>query len=171
MELSPLAKGRVSGGTLARTAEYVALGIRLVLGALFVYAGVVKLMDPKGFARSISGFDLVPEELLPVVAIGLPCLELISGLGLVFKVPGSLTVICGMLLMFIVVLWYGILSGLEIDCGCFSTEELAGQASLWNAFYRDLIMLAGVTYLYVFRWGLTRRQQIMGPRARAKHIM
>jgi hypothetical protein len=128
-------------------------------------------MAPKGFVRSISGFDLVPEELLPVVSIGLPCLELISGLGLVFKVPGSLTVICGMLLMFIVVLWYGILSGLDIDCGCFSTEELAGQASLWSAFYRDVLMLAGAAFLYVFRLVLTRRQQVMGPWARAKHIV
>lgn len=53
--------------------------------------------------------------------------------------------------MFIIVLWYGILNNLEIDCGCFSTEELASHDSLRKAFYRDLVMLAGAMYIYFFR--------------------
>ena len=47
-----------------------------------------------------------------------------------------------LLVLFVSVLWYGILKDLNVDCGCFSAEELKGQAGLWKAFYRDLVMLA-----------------------------
>ncbi len=35
------------------------------------------------------------------------------------------------------VLWYGILRDLHIDCGCFGPEDLAEHESLWRAFYRS----------------------------------
>jgi uncharacterized membrane protein YphA (DoxX/SURF4 family) len=126
--------------------------VRLGLAALFIYAGVIKLLDPKGFARVVSSYDIVPEMLLPVVAIGLPLLEMVAGIGLLFDIRGSLTVISGLLGLFVLVLGYGILKDLNVDCGCFGTEELAQQDSLRLALYRDLV-LAGiiVPYLYLCR--------------------
>lgn len=123
--------------------------IKFSIGSIFLYAGVVKLLDPKAFARVISQYDIIPESLLPPVAIGLPVLEVLAGLGLVFAIRGSLYVIFGLLTMFVFVLWYGILRHLNIDCGCLSLDELKSHASLWNAFYRDLVMIAAVIYLYV----------------------
>jgi uncharacterized membrane protein YphA (DoxX/SURF4 family) len=123
--------------------------IRFSIGSIFLYAGMVKLLDPKAFAKVISQYDLIPEILLPQVAIGLPVLEVLAGFGLVFAIRGSLCVIFGLLTMFVFVLWYGILRHLEIDCGCFSQDELKSHASLWNAFYRDLVMIAAVVYLYI----------------------
>lgn len=125
--------------------------IRFCLGAIFVFSGIVKLIDPKKFARTISEFDLVPELLLAPVAIGLPSIELLAGLGLIFDIRGSLTAIFGLLIMFIFVLWFGILKGLDIDCGCFSIGELKDHASLRDAFHRDLVMVAAVFYLYLWR--------------------
>jgi uncharacterized membrane protein YphA (DoxX/SURF4 family) len=126
--------------------------IRFILGFVFLYAGVTKLSDPKAFARIISHYDLVPEGLLAPVAIGLPVLEVLAGIGLVLAVRGSLSVIFGLLVMFVFVLWYGILRNLDIDCGCFSPQELKSQASLWHAFYRDIGMIVAVVYLYVLNW-------------------
>jgi uncharacterized membrane protein YphA (DoxX/SURF4 family) len=123
--------------------------IRFSIGSIFLYAGMVKLLDPKAFAKVISQYDLIPEILLPQVAIGLPVLEVLAGFGLVFAIRGSLCVIFGLLTMFVFVLWYGILRHLDIDCGCFSQDELKSHASLWNAFYRDLVMIAAVVYLYI----------------------
>ncbi len=123
--------------------------VRFSIGSVFLYAGVVKLMDPKAFARVISQYDLMPESLLAPVAIGLPLLEILAAIGLFFAVRGSLSVILGLLVMFVFVLWYGILRHLDIDCGCFSPKELKSQASLWNAFYRDIAMIAAVGYLFV----------------------
>ena len=123
--------------------------IRFVLGSIFVYAGFIKLIDPKTFAKAISQYDLVPESMLIPVAIGLPAIEFLAGLGLIFAIRGSLSIIFGLLVTFVIVLWYGILNNLSIDCGCFSPEELKSYTSLWYAFYRDLVMIAAVIYLYV----------------------
>ena len=127
--------------------------VRFVLAALFIYGGGLKLLDPKAFAATISVYNLVPEMLLPVVAVGLPLIEVLAGIGLLFDIRGSLATIFGLLAMFVFVLWYGILKDLDVDCGCFGPEELAGQGKLWNAFYRDLILVGLVVpFLYVSRW-------------------
>jgi uncharacterized membrane protein YphA (DoxX/SURF4 family) len=125
---------------------------RFALGSVFVYSGFIKLIDPKAFAKAISQYDLLPESLLAPIAIGLPALEFLAGLGLIFAIRGSLSIIFGLLIMFVVVLWYGILSNLDIGCGCFSPQEIKSHASLWHAFYRDLIMIVVVLYLYLLRW-------------------
>jgi uncharacterized membrane protein YphA (DoxX/SURF4 family) len=52
--------------------------IRVVLTALFIYGGVIKLFDLKTFAAIISAYDLVPEAFLPVVAVCFLCLNRLS---------------------------------------------------------------------------------------------
>ncbi len=124
------------------------LTVRFVLGGLFAWAGIVKLTDPRAFAATMSRFDLVPEPLLPVAAIGLPLVEIAAGVGLMVGLPRSLAAVFLLLVMFIAVLWYGILQGLEFDCGCFSLAEQEEHGTLWTAFWRDWLMLAGVVYLW-----------------------
>lgn len=125
--------------------------IKTCLGLIFVWAGAIKLGDPKTFAEILSAYELVPESLLIPMAIGLPGLEVIAGLGLIFDVKGSLGFIFGLLITFIIVLWFGILKDLEIDCGCFSTGDLKEQDSLRSALYRDMVMIVGVFYLFWHR--------------------
>jgi len=134
--------------------------LRILLGCLFVYSGAVKLYDVKGFARMISQYDLVPDLLLAPVAIVLPVIELMAGIGLVFEVVSALSMISGMLVMFVIVLWYGMLKDLDVDCGCFSTEELRGQQGLMRAFYRDVGMLAVCVYLYLYRYFRVRGEGV-----------
>lgn len=133
--------------------------LRIILGGIFIYSGAVKLMDVKGFARMISLYDLVPEQFLAPVAITLPAVELLAGIGILFEIPGALSAIFAMLIMFCTILWYGILQNLDIDCGCFSTEELKGQNSLRQALYRDFIMIAACCYLYLYRFLRFKREQ------------
>jgi uncharacterized membrane protein YphA (DoxX/SURF4 family) len=126
--------------------------VRFVLGGIFVWAGAAKLMAPRSFAAVISQYGLVPDELLVMTAIGLPVLEVIGGIGLLFDYRASLEVIGGLLLLFIGVLWFGILKDLNVDCGCFSLAEQAEHASLRTALYRDLVLLVQVLYLFWWRW-------------------
>lgn len=127
--------------------------IRFALAALFIYGGAVKLFDPKAFAATISAYDLVPELLLPVAAIGLPIIEVIAGIALLFDRIWGHHLITGLLIMFVFVLGYGVLGNLNVDCGCFGAEELDKQAGLRAAFYRDLALIGIVMpYLYVARW-------------------
>jgi len=141
----------ISNSRFSDVVEKLSLITRVILGGLFVYAGILKITDVKEFAKTISLYNLVPETFLPFTAISLPIVEIVAGVGLVFNLRFCLSIITGMLFMFIIVLWYGILNNLEIDCGCFSKDELASQDSLRMAFYRDLVMLAGAVYIYFFR--------------------
>ena len=124
---------------------------RLGLGLLFIYAGAVKLLDPKSFGVILARYDLAPEALLWPAAQGLPLLEVLAGLGLLWEVRGSLGAVSGMLALFAGVLWFGVLGGLEIDCGCLSPKELAQHDGLRQALYRDLMLLAVAAYLYLWR--------------------
>jgi len=138
--------------TAARILPWVYLALRLGLALVFVYAGLVKLVDPKAFARAISPYGLVPEGLLPVVAVGLPILETLVGIALAFDIKGSLAVVFGLLVLFAFVVWYGALKDLSIDCGCFGSEEIASQGNLRRAFQRDLGLIGVASFLYVARW-------------------
>lgn len=122
--------------------------LRLALAGIFIYAGVIKLLGPKAFAHAIAQYDLVPEGLLPLVAIGLPALEVLAGLGLILEVRGSLGTIAVLLLMFLVILGYAVSQNLDIDCGCFTADELDAQHSVTTAFWRDLMMTGATLFLY-----------------------
>jgi len=124
---------------------------RLVIGLLFLWAGGVKLANPEVFARNLSQFGLVPQALLIPTAIGLPLVEVLAGIGLIFDVGLGLWIITGLLLAFLMVLGYGILNNLEVDCGCFSASELVAKGALESAFYRDVALLLVVFYLFWWR--------------------
>jgi hypothetical protein len=111
------------------------------------------LLEPKIFAVLIEAYGIVPEGLLMPVAIGLPLLEVIAGIGLLFDIRGSLSLITGLLVLFMVVLGYGIWMGLDVDCGCFGPEDPEAEAfhGLRQSLYRDLAMMAGVFFIYGWR--------------------
>lgn len=135
----------------------VVLALRCILGSLFAYSGVVKLMDVERFTVIIAGFGLLPKELLHPAAIFLPLAELFCGLGLIVAVRGCLTAIALMLLLFMAVLGWGIHLGLDIDCGCFGPEDPEqAYKGLKVALVRDAAMMAAVITLY---WHNRRAQQ------------
>jgi uncharacterized membrane protein YphA (DoxX/SURF4 family) len=126
--------------------------VRMALAALFIYGGVFKLFDSKAFAAAISAYNLVPDALLPVIALGLPLIETIAALALVFDRSWGLHLITGLLVLFVFVLGYGILGDLDVDCCCFGVEDLDKQAGLRAAFHRDLVLIGAVApYLYLSR--------------------
>jgi hypothetical protein len=72
-------------------------------------------------------------------------------MALFFSVRWGLMAITGLLVLFVAVLGYGILSDLNVDCGCFGPEEIAGQQSLRQAFIRDLLLIGAASFLYYTR--------------------
>jgi uncharacterized membrane protein YphA (DoxX/SURF4 family) len=125
--------------------------LRLSLALIFIYAGLVKLMNPKAFAHALAQFELIPDSLLPIVALGLPGVELLAGLGLAFDLRFCMTAILVMLTGFLLILGYAILQDLDIDCGCFTLDELTERTSVKMAFFRDLLMLATMGFLFWWR--------------------
>jgi hypothetical protein len=98
---------------------------RLVLGGLFVYAGIVKALAPLDFAQSIRNYDLVGQSLSFIAAVILPGLEILAGLALAAGVwkRASALVISGLLVFFILLTLVTILRGLDVDCGCFGAID------------------------------------------------
>ncbi|SIO16608.1 MauE/DoxX family redox-associated membrane protein [Halodesulfovibrio marinisediminis] len=132
----------------------VVLVVRLLLGAVFAYAGAAKLWDIRGFGIIIEEFGVVPLWLLPYVAFGLPFFEVLAGLGLILNVRGSLPAITAMTLAFLAVLGYAMHEGLVIaDCGCFAAGEVPSGyddgSALREAFIRDVGLLAACCFLFV----------------------
>lgn len=137
--------------------------LRWVLGGIFIHAGIAKLIDPQTFAILIEAYGMVPRPLLLPVAVTLPALEAAAGIGLLFDIRGSLPTVACLLGLFIAILVYGIRMGLDVDCGCFGPGDPEAEAfhGLRTALRRDLWMVAGVAYLYLWRRHLRIRPRAL----------
>lgn len=123
------------------------------LAAVFLGAGASKLADPAAFAALIDAYGLVPDPVLLPLAVGLPLVEVVAAIGLLADVRGSLAVIAGLMAVFVAILAYGIHMGLDVDCGCFAPGDIESRAyhGLRTALNRDLVMTAGIAFLYAWR--------------------
>jgi uncharacterized membrane protein YphA (DoxX/SURF4 family) len=97
--------------------------LRVGLAAVFVYAGVTKLLDLPGFEKSITDYGILIPGTEMAVAVVLVVLEILVGLGVLLGVRAALACMIALLLMFIGVLSYGLWLGLDIECGCFGLGE------------------------------------------------
>jgi len=122
---------------------WASLVSRLVLGGVFLYAGVSKTLNAGALAAAIRSYELgLPEWFVSISARGLPLLEVVIGVYLLaglFTRPMALAT-GGLMLVFFVALLQGAARGLQIDCGCFGGE--AGGSNLTLAALRDLGLIA-----------------------------
>jgi len=127
--------------------------IRVSLSVFFLWSGISKMMTHNDFAVVIDTYGLIPEAWILPMAIILPLLEMVFGLGLLLDIKGSLAGIMVLLMLFMAILSYGIWLGLDVDCGCFGPHDPESEAfhSLRPALYRDFSMIAGVIFLYFWR--------------------
>ena len=136
----------------------IALVIRIVLGCVFLYASVHKILDPAGFAAAIYNYRILPDELINIAALVLPWVELILGICLIggWWLPGAVALTNLLFITFTAALLFNVVRGLDINCGCFSTAPASSEASsaLWYVL-RDLLFLlfSGYLFLYVLRRG------------------
>ncbi|TYO98984.1 methylamine utilization protein MauE [Geothermobacter ehrlichii] len=115
-------------------------GCRLVLGAVFLYAGVSKGLDVTGFAGDIAAYRILPYLGNYLLAATLPYIEIIAGaLLLANRRVRPAALLCGLLtLVFIAALLSAWVRGLDISCGCF---EPGAQTGIGEALLRDLALL------------------------------
>ncbi len=101
---------------------------RLAIAGTFTFSGIVKLIDPKGFAYKIEDYitalglgGLVPESIAIVMAAALSSLELWLGVNILFAMRRRLSLsIIGFFLVATTAVVAGVaLSGKVVDCGCF----------------------------------------------------
>jgi uncharacterized membrane protein YphA (DoxX/SURF4 family) len=130
------------------THPWLTIRVQLALGTLFVIAAVPKIADPPSFAHMIYNYRLVPAQLVNVMALTMPWIELLAGLALIIGVwkRAALMLIAAMLVVFIVAISINLARGNAIDCGCFNVAD-AGKSHEQRIFdmkldiFRDLGML------------------------------
>ena len=52
---------------------------RLLVGGVWIAAGVIELPDPAESVRAVRAYDLLPEAIVPTVGYGLPAVEIVIG--------------------------------------------------------------------------------------------
>ena len=132
------------------------LVLRLVLGAVFLYAAWTKLRQSYLiFAMSIDAYQLLPEWAVLVVARALPWFELAVGVLLLIGYGLRFAAIAAsaLLVMFFALMLRSYVKGQGIDCGCFGL----GDAISGKTLLRDGSLLLAALLLTVAAF-LRRRE-------------
>jgi putative oxidoreductase len=122
--------------------------IGIFIGALFIYAGVVKIIEPVEFARDIDNYKMLPWRLGVLLALYLPWLEIFCGLAVITRVlyRGSVFIVTALMTLFIVASVVAKARGLDVSCGCF------GHASKYLNFSWHLALDFGLLIGLLMLW-------------------
>jgi uncharacterized membrane protein YphA (DoxX/SURF4 family) len=135
---------------------------RLVVGGVWIAAGVLKLPDPTENVRAVRAYRLLPEAVVPTLGHALPILEILVGLCLLLGLftRGAAIVSAVMLLAFIVGISSAWARGMSIECGCFgggagSVPDAAAKYPWEIARDFGLLLLSGwLIYRPGMRWAM-----------------
>ncbi|HEV2687676.1 MAG TPA: MauE/DoxX family redox-associated membrane protein [Bryobacteraceae bacterium] len=125
--------------------------LRLVLGAVFLYAAYTKLRQPwLLFAMSIDAYQLLPEWAVLTLGRTIPWLELVLGVLLAAGIGLRYTAAAASVLLgtFFAVMLHAYIKGMGIDCGCFGLGEKISPFTLM----RDGALLA-LSLALIKQWG------------------
>jgi len=123
--------------------------VRWVLGGIFSFASIDKILHPQPFAEMIYNYQILPGAWINLTALILPWLELLLGLLLIFgRWLRPAVILTNLLLVaFFGALLYNLARGLDIHCGCFSTSTQGSPTQLWYVI-RDSGFLMMGAYLF-----------------------
>lgn len=148
---------------------------RLIVGGLFIFSGFIKANDIYGFAYKLEDYFAVfgmtfMDPLSMPLAMFICILEIFLGIALLLGVLVTFTInlLMVMIVFFTFLTFYSAFTGAVTDCGCFGD---AIPLTPWQSFYKDVILLALIGFLFaqrhlitpfvnisnsrVFLWGLT----------------
>jgi putative oxidoreductase len=135
-----------------RTSNIIWRIVDFIIAAVFIYAGVLKAIDPAQFAHDINNYRILPWSVSVALAFYLPWLEIFCGLGLVFRVfyRGALSILTALIVVFTFATIAAKVRGLDITCGCF------GHASQHWSLPAHLATNLAILAALVLLWFLSR---------------
>ena len=142
--------------SIVLSSSIVQIACQLIMGGIFVYASLDKIIHPIEFAGILRNYRLLPSELTIPVAIILPWTELLLGSFLVFGFfPKNAAIGLSLLLIiFVLAILINLVRGLDFDCGCFSTSPGSSRSKgiIWIT--RDmLIFIPGAIIIFINKRG------------------
>lgn len=131
--------------------------VGLVVGGIFIYAGVIKVIDPVAFARDIDNYHMLPWALSVRLAFYLPWLEVCCGLAVLCGIfyRGGLLILNALISIFVIASIIAKARGLDITCGCF------GHASKNLSFAWHLTLDLALLAAAVFLWFSSRQSGVL----------
>jgi putative oxidoreductase len=119
----------------------------LIVGGLFIYAGVLKALDPIRFAGDIDNYHMLPWMLSVRLSFYLPWLEVFCGLALVLRrfYAGALAILMALIVIFIGANVVAKMRGLDVKCGCFG--HISDNLGFASHMALNLAILVGIALL------------------------
>jgi len=131
--------------------KYLTFVLRVIVGFVFCYAAVHKIIHIDLFARDVYNYQILPGSLVNLMAVFLPMIEMLAGIGLILGIypKGSTVLIAGMLIVFIVALAIVLSKGIDFNCGCFSHSD-RGKSDAVSLIIRDTLLLLACAQIFFF---------------------
>jgi len=122
--------------------------LAFVIGAVFVYAGATKILDPLAFANDISHYRILSWPLGIRLEFYLPWLEIFCGLALIVGRlrTGGTAILLALTVIFIGASIAARARGIDLTCGCFGSVG-KGLSFSWHLAI-DFAILGGLLALY-----------------------
>jgi putative oxidoreductase len=160
-ETQPLNRDR-AGGKSFNWRPVIGRALAVLAGAVFVYAGVLKVRDPLQFANDVSNYDILPWSVGVWLAFYLPWLEILCGLALIFHrvFAGALAITGALIFIFIGATIWAKIQGIDVACGCFGTAS-SNLTLTWHLVINSSI-LAVLIVLWFTRKSLDPAAQMHG---------
>ena len=116
--------------------------LRLVIGATFIYAGVVKALSPIRFTNDIHNYRLLPWSMAVALAFYLPWLEIVSGFAVLLDRfhRAAVAILALLTIIFIIASTVARIRGIDVSCGCFG--HLSNHLSFAWHLGLDTVLLA-----------------------------
>lgn len=129
--------------------KYLNLIIRLVIGFIFIFAGLGKAADPVLFSKEIANYNILPLWSVNTIALTMPWIELTTGIFLILgvRIKASSFISGIMLVVFIAAVYSAMARGLNINCGCFSGKQVIVG---WPKILENLATLIGCCLIFFF---------------------
>jgi uncharacterized membrane protein YphA (DoxX/SURF4 family) len=148
------------------TKQTVLWVLRILVGGLFIFSGLIKVNDPVGtaikleeyfdvFSNDIADFFIYFKPFALQIGVVLVVAEVVLGVMLILGVKLKQTVwALGLMILFFTFLtFYSAYFNKVTDCGCFGD---AIKLTPWESFYKDIILLIMISFLFFFREDLSK---------------
>jgi uncharacterized membrane protein YphA (DoxX/SURF4 family) len=121
---------------------------RLILGEIFLFASIDKILHPDQFAQIVYNYKLLPDAAVNPFAIVFPWLEALCGQLLIAGVwvKENAAILALMLLMFIGAIGINLARGLDFNCGCMTTSAEGSSDPVW-LLVRDVALLLPAVHI------------------------
>jgi uncharacterized membrane protein YphA (DoxX/SURF4 family) len=123
---------------------------RLVVGGVFLVAGVNKLLAPDTFAQDIANYQAFPHWTWNLAAAIVPVIEVLGALAVLtgFKRRAGALVLGALNVAFICLIVSVIWRGIDLSCGCFGVATEANAVG-WPMLLRDLALMLAIAAAYL----------------------